>query len=98
MFASLLILLILPVVDLARTRGSQFRPFMRFINWVFFVNFGLLFWIGSQHPEQPYVIIGQISTVIYFSYFLLFVPAIGLIENTLMDLSLNKVNSTKTSN
>jgi len=97
MFASLLILLILPVVDLARTRGSQFRPLMRFINWVFFVNFGILFWIGSQHPEQPYVIIGQISTAIYFSYFLLFVPAIGIIENTLMDLSLSKVNSAKTS-
>ena len=89
MFSSLLILLILPVVDLARIRGSQHRPFMRFINWVFFVNFLILFWIGSQHPEQPFVAIGQISTTIYFLYFILLVPVTGIIENTLMDISLS---------
>jgi ubiquinol-cytochrome c reductase cytochrome b subunit len=32
MFGSLGILLILPLVDLSRVRGSQFRPFMRFAN------------------------------------------------------------------
>ena len=89
MFGSLLILLILPVVDVARTRGSQYRPIMRFANWVFFINFVILTWIGSQHPEQPFVVIGQIATVLYFSYFLILVPFIGLIENTLMDISLN---------
>jgi len=29
MFASLLILLVLPITDTSRIRGSQFRPFMR---------------------------------------------------------------------
>ena len=86
MFGSLLILLILPVMDIARIRGSQHRPFMRFANWVFFINFVILMWIGSQHPEQPFVTIGQISTALYFSYFLILVPAIGLVENTLMDI------------
>ena len=98
MFGSLLILLILPLTDLSRTRSNQFRPAMKLAFWFFVVDFIILTWIGSQHPEQPYVIIGQISTAIYFSYFLLFVPAIGIIENTLMDLSLSKVNSAETSN
>jgi ubiquinol-cytochrome c reductase cytochrome b subunit len=88
MFGSLLILLILPLVDLSRIRGSQFRPFMKFINWLFFVNFIILMWIGSQHPDEPFVTIGQISTAIYFLYFILFVPLIGIIENTLMDIAL----------
>lgn len=88
MFGSLLILLVLPIVDTARIRGSQFRPLMRFANWTFFVNFLILMWIGSQHPEEPYVLVGQISTFYYFAHFLIIVPLLGIIENTFMDIAL----------
>ena len=43
--------------------------------------------IGSQHPNSPYVEIGQIATAFYFSWFLVIVPVLGLIENTFMDLA-----------
>jgi hypothetical protein len=43
-------------------------------------------WIGSQHPEPPYILLGQFCTAFYFSYFLILIPLIGLIENTLSDL------------
>jgi len=87
MFASLLILLALPLLDTSRIRGSQFRPMMKFFFWVFVANFFILMWIGSQHPNSPYVEVGQVATVLYFGWFLVLVPAIGLIENTLMDLA-----------
>ncbi len=90
MFGSLLILLILPLTDLSRIRGSQFRPAMRLAFWFFVVNFIILMWIGSQHPESPYVEIGQVSTAFYFLWFIFFVPAIGVIENTLMDVATEK--------
>ncbi len=94
MFASLLILLAMPVLDTSRVRGSQFRPIMRFMFWVFSANFLILMWIGSQHPESPFLEIGQFSTFLYFAWFLLIVPLTGIIENTLMDLSVqnNKKN------
>lgn len=88
MFASLLILLAMPVLDTARIRGSQFRPIMRFMFWVFSANFLILMWIGSQHPESPFLEIGQFATFLYFAWFLLIVPLTGIIENTLMDLSI----------
>lgn len=44
-------------------------------------------WIGSQHPEEPFVFIGQCATAFYFLFFVLFVPAIGFIENTFIDLA-----------
>jgi len=53
----------------------------------FFVNFFILTWIGSQHPDSPYVEIGQISTAFYFLWFIVLVPVIGLIENSLFDLT-----------
>ena len=87
MFGSLLILLILPLTDLSRTRSNQFRPAMKFAFWFFVVNFIILAWIGSQHPESPYIEIGQIATIFYFAWFLILVPFIGLVENTLFDIS-----------
>ena len=92
MFGSLLILLILPITDLSRIRGSQFRPLMRLFQWLFIVNFFILMWIGACHPETPYLEIGQASTLFYFAWFLIFVPIIGIIENTLFDIGLSKSN------
>lgn len=90
MFGSLLILLILPLTDLSRIRGNQFRPAMKIAFWFFVVDFIILAWIGSQHPETPFVEIGQIATFFYFAFFLIIIPFIGIAENTLIDIALNK--------
>ena len=93
MFGSLLILLVLPLTDLSRTRGNQFRPAMKLFFWFFVVDFIILMWIGSQHPNEPYVTIGQAATAFYFAWFLIIVPAIGIFENTLMDVAINSKTS-----
>ena len=87
MFGSLLILLILPLTDLSRIRGSKFRPFMKIAFWFFVVDFAILTWIGSQHPTSPYVEIGQIATAFYFAWFLVIIPFVGLVENTIFDIA-----------
>lgn len=88
MLMSLLILLGMPILDTSRIRGSQFRPLMRFSFWTFVACFFILMFIGSQHVESPYVEIGAAATAYYFAWFLVVVPAIGIIENTLMDIAL----------
>jgi len=90
MFGSLLILLILPLVDYSRIRGNQFRPAMKLAFWFFIVDFIILIWIGSQHPNTPYLEIGQFATAFYFFWFLILVPVIGIIENSFFDLALDK--------
>ena len=70
MFAALLIFLIMPIADTSRIRGNQFRPLNKFFFWVQVVVFGLLMWIGSQHPVEPFVLVGQVSTVLYFAWFI----------------------------
>ena len=87
MFGSLLILLVLPLTDVSRIRGSQFRPLMKLAYWFFVVNFFILLWIGACHPVTPYLEICQISTAFYFIWFLVLVPVIGIIENTAMDIA-----------
>ena len=90
MFGSLLILLVLPITDLSRIRGNQFRPTMKIAFWFFVVDFFILTWIGSQHPNTPYLEIGQIATTFYFAWFLVIVPFIGIAENTLFDIAVEK--------
>jgi ubiquinol-cytochrome c reductase cytochrome b subunit len=90
MFGSLLILLLLPLVDLSRLRGSEFKPLMKIAFWFFVVDFFILLWIGSQHPNTPFAEIGLIGTVFYFSWFLVIVPLVSLFENSLADLATKK--------
>lgn len=87
MFGSLLILLALPILDTARIRSNQFRPVMKLAFWFFVVTFIILLWIGSQHPNTPYLEIGQIFTAYYFAHFIFVTPMAGIFENTVLDIA-----------
>jgi len=95
MFMSLLILLAMPLLDTSRIRGAQFRPLMRFAFWVLVFDFFALMYLGACHVEDPFILVGQICTVLYFGWFLVIVPAIGVIENTLLDLATQSSSVTK---
>jgi quinol-cytochrome oxidoreductase complex cytochrome b subunit len=90
MLMSLLILLAMPILDTCRVRGSQFRPLMRFSFWLFVTDFFYLMYLGSQHAEEPFVTLGMIATAVYFGWFLVLVPVVGIIENTLRDIATEK--------
>ena len=90
MFAAILILLVLPLTDLSRSRGLQFRPLSKIFFYVFVANFLILMQLGAKHVESPFIEFGQISTVLYFSYFLVIMPLITVIENSLNDIYYNK--------
>ena len=92
MFSAILAIMLLPVTDLGRSKGLQFRPLSKFAFWVFVVNFLVLMKLGACHVETPFIELGQLSTALYFGYFVLIVPVVSLIENTLMDLSLVDFN------
>nr|YP_006576240.1 cytochrome b [Sphaerotheriidae sp. HYS-2012]AFH54822.1 cytochrome b [Sphaerotheriidae sp. HYS-2012] len=72
MFASLLILFILPLLSQASFSLLTFQPTSQILFWMFINNFLLLTWIGSQPVEDPFIIIGQSMTMTYFIYFFLF--------------------------
>lgn len=86
MFSSLLIILILPKADLGLTKGFQFRPLSKIMFYVFVINLLILMQLGAKHVESPFIELGQISTALYFLYYLVIVPLISIIENTLIDL------------
>nr|YP_009444477.1 apocytochrome b [Naumovozyma dairenensis]APD15100.1 apocytochrome b [Naumovozyma dairenensis] len=83
MFSAILVLLILPLTDRSVVRGNSFKMLSKFFFFLFVFNFLLLGLIGAVHVEVPYVLMGQISTFLYFAYFLVFIPIISIIENIL---------------
>lgn len=87
MLSAILMLLTMPFTDLGRSRGIQFRPLSKISFYIFIANFLILLVLGAKHVESPFIEFGQISTVIYFAHFLIIVPAISLLENTLVELS-----------
>jgi len=93
MFSALLILLVMPFADLGRSRGIQFRPLSKIAFYIFIANFLILMQLGAKHVESPFIEFGQISTLLYFSHFLIIVPLISLLENSLIDLNTSKLKS-----
>lgn len=85
MISSILILLILPLVDKSKTRNKAFVPISKLFFWTFVSNFLILIYVGSQHVEPPFIILGQIATVYYFAYFLIIVPFVSILENKLLE-------------
>lgn len=82
--ASVVILLVLPFVHTSKLRGLIFRPLGKTFYWLFMANFVFLTWIGAKPVEEPFILLGQISSVFFFSYFLLIVPTLGYLENKLL--------------
>nr|YP_009753962.1 cytochrome b [Dicranocentrus wangi]QIT06443.1 cytochrome b [Dicranocentrus wangi] len=67
--ASIMILFILPLSQKSSTRGTQFYPISQVVFWMMINVVVLLTWIGARPAEDPYIIVGQILTVLYFLYF-----------------------------
>ena len=91
MFSAILILLLLPITDVSRSRGMQFRPLSKIAFYVFVANFLILMQLGAKHVESPFIELGQVSTILYFLYFSGIMYYVTLIENTFIYLSINKL-------
>nr|AOY36227.1 cytochrome b [Pycnarmon pantherata] len=68
---SILILIILPMTFFKKMQGMQFYPLNQMLFWMMVSTIILLTWIGARPVEDPYIITGQMLTIIYFSYYII---------------------------
>jgi hypothetical protein len=47
----------------------------------------------EQHAEEPFITIGAIASIFYFGWYLVIVPVVGIVENTLSDLDVPVANT-----
>ena len=80
----------LPFINTAQTRSSTFRPIHKKLFWLLVADCVVLVWIGQQPVEDPYILIGQLATVYFFLYFLVFIPFLGRFEKRLIQYKTNQ--------
>lgn len=83
---SILILFLIPLTHTSKLRSLIFRPIAKIFFWTLIANTAILTWIGGQPVEDPFVVIGQITSGLYFLIFVLLVPTLGLLENKLLKI------------
>nr|YP_009517141.1 cytochrome b [Pristis pristis]AYE93052.1 cytochrome b [Pristis pristis] len=83
---SIFILMLVPLLHTSKQRSSIFRPITQILFWTLVADTIILTWIGGQPVEQPFIIIGQIASITYFSLFLILLPIAGWWENKMLKL------------
>ena len=78
------ILFILPLTHQGKFRALSFYPANQVLFWTFVGIFFILTWIGACPVETPYEQIGQVFTVLYFSYFIIN-PLTHLLWDNILD-------------
>jgi len=83
MFASILVLFILPWLDTSKVRSCRYRPIYKWFFWILLIDCAVLGWVGAHPPEGILPTIGLIGTAYYFFHFLILLPILGKIETPL---------------
>jgi ubiquinol-cytochrome c reductase cytochrome b subunit len=68
---SLLILFTLPFTKAGNKLRIRFYPIRQLIFWTLVRTWLVLTWIGGRPVEEPYIVIGQVATTLYFLFFLI---------------------------
>jgi ubiquinol-cytochrome c reductase cytochrome b subunit len=84
MGGAIVLWLFVPILSTSKIRSTAFRPLYKLAYWFLVADFLLLGWIGQEVVYPPVILIGQLGTLFYFVYFLIFIPIIGIIETMLM--------------
>jgi ubiquinol-cytochrome c reductase cytochrome b subunit len=61
----------MPFTNIRKFRGLPFYPINQILFWFIVRLLILLTWIGARSVEDPYILTGQILTILYFSYYII---------------------------
>nr|YP_010389708.1 cytochrome b [Fundulus lima]UPT34482.1 cytochrome b [Fundulus lima] len=85
LLASILVLMLIPMLHTSKQRTLTFRPLTQFLFWLLVADVAVLTWVGGLPVEYPFVVIGQVASFMYFAIFLLLSPVAAWLENKIFE-------------
>nr|YP_007374637.1 cytochrome b [Microcaecilia sp. PZ-2009]ACS37130.1 cytochrome b [Microcaecilia sp. PZ-2009] len=82
---SILILFFIPMMHSTKQRTMTFRPLTQMLFWLMISNIIILTWIGGQPVEDPFIMIGQVASLLYFAMFIAIMPPIAMLEDKMLN-------------
>nr|AEQ28439.1 cytochrome b [Hapalopsittaca amazonina velezi]AEQ28440.1 cytochrome b [Hapalopsittaca amazonina velezi] len=83
--ASVLVLFLSPLLHKSKQRTMAFRPISQLLFWTLAANLFILTWVGSQPVEHPFITIGQLASLTYFTIILILLPITASLENKILN-------------
>nr|WGO57481.1 cytochrome b [Perisphaerus sp. 3 ZQW-2023b] len=80
LFMSIMVLSLLPMYK-PMFQSMMFYPINQLLYWIMVNTVILLTWIGARPVEDPFIMIGQMLTIIYFLFFLMYPLMMKIWEN-----------------
>nr|AKE07152.1 cytochrome b [Monopterus albus] len=85
--ASIFVLMLVPFLHMSKQQSMTFRPISQLVFWTLIATVAILTWIGGMPVEYPFITIGRVASVLYFSLFLFFIPLASWYENKTLKLN-----------
>lgn len=83
MLMAIICIALAPNLNYSEIKSSSIFPIQKLAVILLFTMYALLGWIGQCEALTPFIEVGQLSGLVYFSYFCLFLPFFAFFENKL---------------
>nr|QUQ05604.1 cytochrome b [Loxopholis percarinatum] len=84
LLASIMILLLVPLLHTSKQQANTFRPMSQFLFWLLIANLILLTWLGGLPIDEPFSTAAKTASTTYFIIILILMPSTALMENKLL--------------